>query len=110
MWPSLAAPNIAENNPLCSARSPSFAPLPGSASTQAGWVIQPSPNPDGASGSVLSAVACVSDGTCMAVGDFAANGRGLLPLAERWDGSIWTILTTPGASESLLQGVSCPDP
>ncbi len=80
------------------------------APSAAGWIIQSSPNPAGATVSVLSAVSCASDGTCMAVGNYGANGRSLLALSERWDGSTWNILTTPGVSESLLQGVSCPDP
>jgi hypothetical protein len=81
-----------------------------SATTAAGWVIQPSPNPDGATASVLSAVSCASDGTCMAVGNYNGNGRGSLPFSERWDGSTWSIVTMPGVEETLPVSVSCPDP
>ncbi len=49
-----------------------------------------------------------SAAACTAVGqDFGAAA----PLAERWDGTSWTIETTPnpkpGTAASLLQGVSC---
>jgi hypothetical protein len=77
----------------------------------AGWTIQPSPNPDGASNSELEAVSCPSATSCMAVGftEFP-DVSGNMPLAERWDGSSWTLLSVPlpvGVSAGWLEGVSC---
>ena len=76
------------------------------------WSIQPSPDPPGSVGSFLSSVACAGDGTCTAVGSYSP-GSGVLTLAERWDGSNWTVEDTPnvpGAAWNLLTGISCPAP
>jgi len=74
------------------------------------WSIQRTPNPAGARYSVLSGVSCASRTACTAVGYFA-NGAGVgMPLAERWNGTSWSIQRTPapaGARSSLLFGVSC---
>jgi hypothetical protein len=81
------------------------------ATTASHWSIQPSPNPPGSLGSALSAVSCTTDGSCTAVGEYSM-GSGLLTLAERWDGSNWTVEQTPSppGATSLLTGVSCPAP
>lgn len=74
------------------------------------WSIQTTPNPAGALGSGLSAISCASATSCVAVGDYN-NGAGVSEvLAEAWDGTSWTIQTTPdpaGATDSGLFGVSC---
>jgi hypothetical protein len=78
----------------------------------AGWTIQQSPNPQGADGSVLNAVSCTGAGTCAAVGLSSASGVNRT-LAEDWDGSAWSVESTPnprGATFSDLTGVSCPAP
>ena len=83
------------------------APAPALAS---GWSIQPSPNPSGASQSTLSGVSCTSAHACTAVGKYIKSTGGILTLAERWNGTEWTIQPTPnpaGASQSILSGVSC---
>jgi len=74
------------------------------------WTIQPTPNPSGASISVLFGVSCAARQACTAVGD-AETGKVVRALAERWDGRRWTIQPTPspaGAVFSTLAGVSCP--
>jgi hypothetical protein len=74
------------------------------------WTIQPTPNPAGSGGSVLNAISCNSSTACTAVGQYADNGV-YVPLAERWDGSAWTIQTTPvpgGSFSNNLSSVSCP--
>jgi hypothetical protein len=76
------------------------------------WAIQPTPNPAGAEGSVLSGVSCTAATACTAVGyyDNSSFGNPALTLAERWNGSSWTIQPTPnpaGATQSVLSGVSC---
>jgi hypothetical protein len=54
-------------------------------------------------------VSCASATACTAVGDYN-NGTTGVTLAERWNGSTWSIQPTPnpaGAPVSLLNGVSC---
>jgi hypothetical protein len=66
------------------------------------WTRQSAANPLG--GSLLERVSCVSGSACIAVGD-ASGGN----LSERWNGSEWSLLTTPkvGTSINELSGVSC---
>ena len=74
-----------------------------------GWSIVTTPNPAGASGSYFEGVSCVSSTSCMAVG-YSVSGSNWQTLAESWDGTAWSIVTTPnpaGAVESNLRGVSC---
>ena len=75
----------------------------------AGWSIQATPNPVGGSNSILNGGSCTSASACTAVGDYNSGTTGVT-LAERWNGSTWSIQTTPnptGAPVSLLNGVSC---
>jgi hypothetical protein len=74
------------------------------------WSIQSAPNPTGGSNVILSGVSCASAGACTAVGDYAKGATAGVTLAERWNGTTWSIQHTPnptGASVSLLNGVSC---
>lgn len=74
------------------------------------WKLQSTPNPSGASSSELSGVSCRSAGACTAVGDYDNSSHTDLTLAEAWNGTSWTIKSTPnpsGASASALDGVSC---
>ena len=76
----------------------------------ASWTIQPSPDPPDTSGSGLLAVACASPGDCQAVGESTGGSGGLTSLAEGWDGTAWSIETTPqpvGSTGTRLLGVSC---
>jgi hypothetical protein len=50
-----------------------------------------------AKGQVLNSVACVSVSDCMAVGDSG--------VADRWDGSAWTVTRTP--DRAALNSVAC---
>jgi hypothetical protein len=74
------------------------------------WTVQPSPNPAGSSDSELYAMACPSLTHCVAVG--TANNRSkYLTLVEVWNGSQWTIQTSPNRASMLddvLNGVACP--
>jgi hypothetical protein len=75
-----------------------------------GWTAQPVPEPQ--AGSVLLGVSCTKASLCIAVGRQPA-GSGSSPLAERWNGSNWTIQSTPapaGATFSELDAVSCISP
>jgi hypothetical protein len=61
----------------------------------------------------LSAVSCATATNCMAVGyqDAPAPSYGpRLPLAESWNGTIWTVLSLPvpaGAVTASLFAVNC---
>jgi hypothetical protein len=73
-----------------------------------GWHIQPTPNPP-STGGVLAADSCASPTACMAVGSYR-NGSRVFPLAERWNGTSWSLLKPPvptGAGDTSLLGVSC---
>jgi len=76
------------------------------------WTIQPTPDPPGTNAAALhppgtiaaalQGVSCTSPSACIAVGG---------SLAERWNGTNWTIQPTPdppGGAE--LEGVSCTSP
>ena len=83
------------------------APAAAAATASHGWSVVPTPSPAGA---VLGGVACSGATACTAVGYFQ-NGNQLAPLAERWNGTAFTIqpVPSPAASQSTdLRGVSCP--
>jgi hypothetical protein len=74
------------------------------------WMIQATPNPSGATGSLLLGVSCTSATACTAVGEYDNSAGTYVTLAERWDGTAWKIQPTPnpsGATVSALTGVSC---
>jgi len=82
------------------------------------WSAQEVPNsPNGAytTTSELKGVSCQSSASCTAVGSYTPGKavKGSLvehTLAERWNGTEWTIQTTPNpteAKDSYLAGVSC---
>lgn len=76
-----------------------------------GWSVVATPGPAGAGPSELTAVACSGAGACTAVGDYQSSG-GVFTLAERWDGTAFSIQPTPSPASppafSVLRGVSCP--
>jgi hypothetical protein len=75
------------------------------------WSIVRSPGPKGATNSALSAVSCARPDECMAVGSYAGRSGVNKTLAEGWNGSRWSIISSPnpkGATGSSLVGVSCP--
>jgi hypothetical protein len=75
------------------------------------WSIQPTPNPSGAKESILNGVSCTSSTECTAVGHYVNSSGVRVTLAERWNGTEWSIQSTPnpsGAKESVLRGaLSC---
>ena len=76
------------------------------------WQIQPSAGPVGAA-SGLYGVSCTSAQACTAVGIYDTSNGTSLTLAERWDGSSWTIQADPisvVAVPSELLAVSCAGP
>jgi len=75
------------------------------------WRAQPTPIPAETHNDDLLGVSCTSKTACTAVGVAAlvSNGQNL-PLAESWDGRVWSVQPTPiptGSSDTVLQGVSC---
>ena len=72
------------------------------------WTVMSTPNPSGASYSVLNSVSCTASTACTAVGEDHTS-TGYSTLGELWNGSSWTIETTPSPSnaDSWLFGVSC---
>ena len=79
------------------------------AAAASGWSIQHTPNPAGASDSILNGGSCASATACTAVGSYNTSSA-TVTLAERWNGTTWSIQTTPnpaGGSEIHLIRVSC---
>jgi hypothetical protein len=72
------------------------------------WSLQPVPGPPGAFTSALTGVSCSAVNACTAVGTFSGHGEDL-PLAERWNGSAWSIQPVPSPTDEggKLLGVSC---
>ncbi|HEV2371234.1 MAG TPA: hypothetical protein VGS19_03615 [Streptosporangiaceae bacterium] len=73
------------------------------------WSVQSTANPAGTKSAILNRVVCTSASACIAVGD-STTGTTTSTLAEAWNGSTWTIQTTPNASgqaNSQLNGLAC---
>jgi len=78
------------------------------------WSLTSPPNPDGAKGAKLAGVSCGSLSSCMAVGDYYETTSNEKTLVERWNGSSWSIITSPNPSEAKgfvnFTDVSCLSP
>src|ERR1700733_3307233 len=58
----------------------------------------------------LNSVTCTNPTSCIAVGTYGTSGD---TLAENWNGTAWTVESTPnpaGGSSNTLAGVSCGTP
>ncbi|MET0557342.1 MAG: S1 family peptidase [Solirubrobacterales bacterium] len=75
------------------------------------WALQTVPPvPSGAKESAFRDVSCQTNGLCTAVGYYVSSTGLHLPLADRWNGSAWTLqtpLVPAGTSLSELTAVSC---
>ena len=75
------------------------------------WKPEPVRVGKGWSGVYLSGVSCSSVNACTAVGNYYDAAGDNPPLAERWDGSAWSIQTWGGgygeAGGATVNGVSC---
>jgi len=76
------------------------------------WRITSTPNPVNTLNSYLWGTSCTSASACTAVGQYESNGTNYkpVPLAERWNGSEWSIQETPylgEPKEAVLYGVAC---
>lgn len=73
------------------------------------WTIIPSPNPPSDASAVLTSVSCVSASACVAAG-YSYDGSHNRTLIETWNGSQWTIVSSPNSSVSddeNLTAVTC---
>jgi hypothetical protein len=70
------------------------------------WTVDAMPLPVAKSVGFLSAVSCPTSTSCTAVGEYE-TGSGFHPLAEGWDGTAWTIESTPAMLGTFLAGLSC---
>ena len=73
------------------------------------WAIQKSPDTSAQQDNVLYGVTCVSASSCWAVG-YYFNGANSQTLVEHWDGTSWTIITSPNTSattDNILNSVTC---
>ena len=66
------------------------------------------PSPEGASEVELKGVSCSSESACTAVGSYVKEAK-TKTLAERWNGTSWSIQTTanPESGNATLRSVSC---
>jgi len=76
------------------------------------WMRMLSPNKARAESTELNAIDCSSSRDCMAVGESRGASEAYAPLAERWNGTRWSILRVPfpATSQGYLNGVSCSGP
>jgi hypothetical protein len=73
------------------------------------WSIVSSPSTSATQANNLNGVSCISASDCTAVGDYF-NGTYRQTLIERWNGTSWSIVSSPNVSatdNNLLLGVSC---
>jgi hypothetical protein len=74
------------------------------------WTVQPTPSPAGAPDSYLTSVSCTAATACTAAGFYVDGSGNHLTLAESWNGSSWTMQTTPnpgGTTTTQFNSVSC---
>jgi len=71
------------------------------------WTLQVVPKPIEKRGASLGAISCTSSTTCTATGHYETGALDRT-LAERWNGTEWTIQSTPNPSgTNSLNSVSC---
>jgi hypothetical protein len=72
------------------------------------WSSSVRPDPQSATGAVLTGVTCVASTDCWAVGStMNAAGHFDEPLAERWDGTTWATTPVALATNGTLANVTC---
>jgi len=73
------------------------------------WAVITSPNTSATQNDVLYGVTCASASDCWAVG-YYHNGSNYQTLTEHWNGTSWTIVTSPNTSatqDNVFLGVTC---
>lgn len=76
--------------------------LPAVASAEVTWTLQTTPNPAPETANSLEDISCAANNECIAVGK-----NGTASLAERWNGTEWSKMTSPEGGAALTD-VSCP--
>jgi hypothetical protein len=72
------------------------------------WAIQSTAAlPAGTSSARLDGISCTSSTACTAVGSYQDSSEALHNLIERWNGTSWTLQTSPATSFATLSGVTC---
>ncbi len=74
------------------------------------WTVQTTPDPALATVAGFAAVSCAGASYCVAVGDFETATSPDRTMIEVWNGSTWSLATTPNSSATLpneLAGVAC---
>jgi hypothetical protein len=74
------------------------------------WSVVSSPNPAGADGAFFYGVDCTSTTNCLAVGVYFTASHRPLPMAEKWNGSTWSLVTVPapsGSTDASLEAIAC---
>ena len=73
------------------------------------WSITPSPDPNQGSNAGLGRVSCTSSTNCVAVGAYNNSSSVEQTLAETWNGTSWSIVSSPneGSGQNALSDVSC---
>jgi hypothetical protein len=73
------------------------------------WKIQATPNPAGSADAFLFGVSCPTRTACTAAGDYETSPNAQKTLAEHWNGTTWTVQSTPNPVGIVptFNGVSC---
>jgi hypothetical protein len=73
------------------------------------WSIQTIATPSGGRNAHVNGVDCTAANACTAVGDFINASNKGVPLAERWNGSNWSVqnVPVPSGNTSQFSSVSC---
>src|SRR4029077_13428902 len=74
------------------------------------WTIVASPNSSATEFNFLNGVSCVSASDCWAVGYYQSGLLSTRTLIEHWDGTSWSIVTSPDATatqQNYFNGVTC---
>jgi len=71
------------------------------------WSVMSIPSPKGSDVTDLRAMSCPSATFCMAVGGATTSSNANVMLAERWNGTAWSVVPTPQSNGSVLSAVSC---
>gem|GEM_PF-791275 len=74
------------------------------------WSTQTAPLPAGATQAWLEDVSCPASNSCMAVGTYKDASGVKRPLGERWNGTVWSVVTVadaPASAGTEVMGVDC---
>ncbi|MDQ1479522.1 MAG: hypothetical protein QOI44_383, partial [Actinomycetota bacterium] len=75
------------------------------------WSVVAMATPAGALDADINGVSCVGVSNCVAVGEYTPTSADDQTLIERWNGTVWTIVSSPtpvSVDNARLAGVSCP--